>query len=185
MEQILSYASNQGSGASFLELAMWIASAAGLWKMLEAAGKPGWAGLIPFYNWYVIGEVSTGDSRYWLRLLTLFIPIVGWIMFLYFYFQMSKATAKAYGKTEGWAWGYTLLSPIFYCITGFDNCTYYGPMGVGDRRSGAAREAKTVNFDVVKNESEQPKYDDFSSQVRVDEVKEEETVDFIFDQPEE
>ena len=97
MEQILSYASNQGSGASFLELAMWIASAAGLWKMLEAAGKPGWAGLIPFYNWYVIGEVSTGDSRYWLRLLTLFIPIVGWIILLIWMCTDSQPGDNQYG----------------------------------------------------------------------------------------
>ena len=62
------------------------------------------------------------------------------------------------------------------------------PMGVDDRRDSQAREAKTVNFDVVKDEPA-PQYQDFSDQVRTDAAPaapaEEETVDFHFDQPEE
>ena len=186
MENILSYAQNQSSGTSFIELLFWVASVVGMWKMFEKAGRPGWGALLPFYNWYILGDISTGDKKYWVRLLLIFIPIVGWIAYIYFYYQMSKATAKAFGKPDGYAWGYTLLTPVFYCMTGFDDSSYYGPMGIGDARSGEAREAKTVNFDVVKDEEPvvQSQYTDYSDQVKVDEVKEE-TVDFTFDQPEE
>ena len=66
---------------------------------------------------------------------------------------MGKATAKAYGQPESWAWGYTFLGPIFYCITGFSSqYSYYGPYGEGDTRSASARQAKTVDFDVVKTQ---------------------------------
>ena len=74
-------------------------------------------------------------------------------MYYYFRYQMGKATAKAYGQSEGWAWGYTFLAPVFYCITGFSSqYSYYGPYGEGDTRTGEARQARTVNFDVTKQE---------------------------------
>ena len=187
MFTLATYAQN-GSGGSFMDIIVWLASVAGLWKMLEKAGEPGWPALIPFYNVYKLCEVTMGNPMYWLRLFVFAIPVVGWIAGFYFMYQISKATALAYGKPEGYAWGYMFLSPIFYCLTGFGSDDYYGPMGVGDHRTSQARQAKTVNFDVVKNEPSQPQYQDYSQQTRVDAYaadKEEETVDFVFDQPEE
>ena len=73
---------------------------------------------------------------------------------VYFYYQISKATAEAFGKPEAWAWGYFFLSPVFWMITGFDDSSYYGPYGEGDSRTGEARQAKTVDFDVVKDTPE-------------------------------
>jgi hypothetical protein len=42
---------------------------------------------------------------------------------------------------------------VFYCITGFGSYSYYGPMGIGDTRTHEARGARTVDFDVTKNET--------------------------------
>lgn len=154
-----------------------IATAIGLWGMMVKAGEPGWVGIIPFYNMYKLCEKVMGNPWYWLRLLVAFVPIVGWIAALYFDFQIAKATAAAYGKPSEWAWGYFLLSPIFYCITGFDNnISYYGPWGEDDRRTPQARTAKTVDFDVVENE---PVRETVPPQSEV----EESDVEFTFDDP--
>ena len=155
MENLLAYAeenSSQGSGMSTL---WFIIGAIGLWKMFEKAGVPGWAGLIPFYRDYKLCEKTMNNPWYWVRTLVVIVPIIGWIAAIYFEYQICKATAKAYGKPESWAWGYLFLAPVFWVITGFDSSSYYGPFGSGDARTGEAREAKTVNFDVVKNEADQ------------------------------
>lgn len=36
----------------------------GQWKVFEKAGKPGWAALIPYYNTYVIYELSDVNPMY-------------------------------------------------------------------------------------------------------------------------
>ena len=189
----------QNTSVSYTADIMGIAAIVGMWKMFEKAGEPGWPALIPFYNMYKFCGLVMGNPWYWLRYFVFIIPIIGWIAGIYFVWQMCKATALAYGKPDSWAWGYLFLSGVFYCITGFDNSEYYGPMGIGDRRTSQARESKTVNFDVMKDQPEAQArpdvtedaaqgYQDFSQQTKVDEtvrMPEEETVDFIFDQPEE
>ena len=187
METILSYVQNQDGGTTTFELAINIASIIGMWKMFEKAGEPGWPAIIPFYNFYKLCGITMGNPWYWLRLFVICVPVVGWVAAIYFLWQICKATALAYGKPESWAFGYLFLSPVFYCITGFDNSDYYGPMGVGDNRSSSARQAKTVSFDVVKNEPQKKTYQDHSDEVKVNANGEqtEETVDFFFDQPEE
>ena len=175
----------QNTSVSYTADIMGIAAIVGMWKMFEKAGEPGWPALIPFYNMYKFCGIVMGNPWYWVRFFVFIIPIIGWIPGFYFLYQMCKATAKAYGKPDTWTWGYMFLSGIFYCITGFDSSEYYGPMGVGDRRTTQAKESKTVNFDVVKDEPA-PQYQDLSDQVKVDAAPaQDETVDFQFDQPEE
>lgn len=173
---------SQNTGTSVFEVIFWIASVAGLWKMFEKASQPGWPALIPFYDTYKMCEIAMGNPWYWLRLLVVIVPFVGWIAALYFGYQMYKAVALAYGKSESWAWGLLFLSPIFLCLLGFGDAEYYGPMGVGDTRTSQARTAKTVNFEVVDNGNERP-----AAQYKepvVEEVKPEESdVDFTFDEP--
>ena len=146
MNALLAYAEENSGGSSTISLVLSVAGIAGLWMMLQKANQPGWAAIIPFYNWYKLCEVVMGDPWYWLRL---FIPFYN----IYVYYVIAQATARAYGKPDSWTWGYFFLRNIFHCITGFDNSTYYGPMGSGDARTGEARAAKTVDFDVTKNEA--------------------------------
>ena len=185
MDTILSMAQDvsQNTSVSYTADIMSIASIVGMWKMFEKAREPGWAALIPFYNLYKLCTITMGQPWFWLRFFVFIIPIIGWIPGFYFLYQMCKATAQAYGKPDTWTWGYMFLSGIFYCLTGFDSSEYYGPMGVGDRRTTQAKESKTVNFDVEKDE-QAPQYQDFSDQTKVDAAPaEEETVDFHFDEP--
>lgn len=121
--------------------------------MFQKASEPGWVAIIPFYNQYKLCEKTMGNPWYWVRLFVVIIPIIGWVAYFYFQFQIGKAVARSYGQPESWAWGYTFISPIFYCITGFGKYEYYGVNGSGDTRTGEARQAKTVDFDVTKNEA--------------------------------
>ena len=188
---LAAYASQSDNGGySLVEVIFYAASVAGLWKMFEKAGEMGWPAVIPFYNMYKMCDLAMGKPWYWLRILFFCIPVVGWIIGIYYMYQMYKAVALSYGKPASWAWGLILLQPIFLCILGFGDASYYGPMGAGDTRTSQAREAKTVNFDVIKNEPEQP-YQDYTrpaqQDVHVEEVHqssgEEDVVDFNFDQP--
>ena len=43
-------------------LILWIA---GLWKIFEKAGHPGWAAIIPIYNMYIITKIA-GKEWWWL-----------------------------------------------------------------------------------------------------------------------
>jgi hypothetical protein len=95
---------------------------------------------------------------------------------------MYKAVAVSYGKPETWAWGLLFLTPVFFCLLGFGDAEYYGPMGAGDTRTSQARSAKTVNFEVMENRKEEPA-PQYKEPV-VEEVKPEESdVDFTFDEP--
>lgn len=153
MDQFLAAAQESSASSSGMSTIWFIIGAVGLWKMFEKAGVEGWAGIIPFYREYKLCEKVMNRPWYWLRELWVIIPFVGWALALYYKYQIGKATAKAYGKPDGWAWGYLFLDAAFYCITGFDDSSYYGPYGGGDTRTDEARVAKTVDFDVTENKA--------------------------------
>ena len=183
MESLLTYAQESSEGTSTISVIFNLASIVGLWMMFQKANEPGWKAIIPFYNEYTLCKKVMGDPWYWLRLFVVIIPVIGWIAFLYFEYQIGKATARAYGQPDSWAWGYTFLSPVFYCITGFGSYSYYGPMGIGDTRTHEARGARTVDFDVTKNET--PAAPEATAAPAGPEVKtahSEEAVDFEFSQ---
>ena len=46
---------------------------AGIWKVFEKAGKPGWAALVPIYNIIVLLDIA-GKPAWWLVLML--IPLV-------------------------------------------------------------------------------------------------------------
>ena len=176
MSSLLAYAQENSGTSSASSIFWYVLMAVGLWKMFEKAGEPGWTGIIPFYNQYKLCEKVMNNPWYWLRLFIFIIPVIGWFMYFYFTYQIGKATAKAYGQSDGWAWGYTFLAPVFYCITGLsDKYSYFGPYGEGDRRTGEARQARTVDFDVVRQEPAYKNTEPAASE-------EESEVDFDFNQ---
>ena len=89
------------------------------WKILEKAGVPGWAALIPFYNTYMLFKITWGNG--W-KFLLLLIPIAG----IVFYIITNVKLAKAFGKGGGFAVGLILLGVVFYCILGFGKDVYLG-----------------------------------------------------------
>lgn len=92
---------------------------ASLWKIFSKAGQPGWAAIIPVYNYYVMLQVA-GRPGWWLILL--FVPLVNIVVALIVTYDL----AKAFGKGFGFFLGMLFLGFIFYPILAFGSATYQG-----------------------------------------------------------
>jgi hypothetical protein len=109
-------------------LAILVAVFAGLWKVFEKAGKPGWAAIIPIYNFIVLLEII-GKPVWWIVLLL--IPCVNIIFFVWTYNLLSKS----FGQSEGFTIGIIFLPFVFIPLLGFGNYAYVGPAGSGGMNS--------------------------------------------------
>lgn len=92
------------------------------WRIYEKSGKPGWAVLIPFYNFYVLLKI-VGKPGWWL--IWYFIPIANIVVGIW----TTNLLSKSFGKGVGFTLGLIFLSFIFYPILGFGNATYKGAAG--------------------------------------------------------
>jgi hypothetical protein len=90
-----------------------------VWKIFTKAGKPGWACLIPFYNFIVLLEIL---NRPWWWMFLLLIPIVN----LGFAGVMCIDLARAFGKKPEFGFGIFFLCFIFYPILAFGDARYMG-----------------------------------------------------------
>ncbi|MBS1732908.1 MAG: signal peptidase I [Bacteroidetes bacterium] len=93
---------------------------AGVWKTFEKANQPGWACIIPFYNYYIMAKIGA-VKNWWL----IFIPIVN----IYILFVIMFGIAKSFGKDTAFGIGLVFLSFIFFPILGFGDAVYHGPNG--------------------------------------------------------
>ena len=109
-------------GLIFICLAIAVLGIAAMWKVFEKAGQPGWAAIIPIYNWYIMTKIA-GKPGWWV--LMLLIPFVNIIFAIWLYNMISKS----FGKDEGFTVGLVLLSIIFWSILGFGSAKYIGPFG--------------------------------------------------------
>ncbi|MFP4527309.1 MAG: DUF5684 domain-containing protein [Candidatus Kapaibacterium sp.] len=100
-------------------LAIVVLMIAGMWKIFEKAGKPGWAAIIPIYNMIVLLEII--DRPLWWIIL-LFIPIVN----IVFGILITIELAKSFGKDMAYAIGMILLPFIFYPMLGFGDAQFEG-----------------------------------------------------------
>ncbi len=118
------------SGAGFILVIIYLAvivfEIAALWQVFVKAGHPGWAAIIPFYNYYVLLKI-VGRPGWWLILY--FIPIVNIIVWII----VAIDLAKSFAKTTGFAVGLILLAFIFIPILGFGPASYDGPAAGGPR----------------------------------------------------
>lgn len=151
-DSLMAAAQDQSTGASALETLLYMAIVVGTWFILQKMGQPGWASLIPVYREYKICEKTMGNGSYAFRVLFFFVPVIGGVLYLYYMYQIYKSLARSFAQPEGWAWGYLFLTPVFLCITAFGSYDYYGPYGEYDTRTNDARGARTVDFDVIRNE---------------------------------
>jgi hypothetical protein len=100
-----------------------VPSIAGLWKLFEKAGKPGWAAIVPIYNYVVMLEL-TGKPIWWIAIILL-VPCVN----IVFAVMLFMALAKSFGKSEGYGIGMAFLPFIFLPLLGFSDARYQGPVG--------------------------------------------------------
>lgn len=89
----------------------------GVWKTLEKAGQPGWGGLIPIYNLYLLTQVAQKPS-WWV--IMFFIPIANIVFSILLYNEIAKRFSQGVGFTIG----LILLPAIFFMLLGFGNYTY-------------------------------------------------------------
>lgn len=93
---------------------------AGWWKTFAKAGQPGWAAIIPIFNFFILCKIA---GKPWWWLLLFLIPIVNFVIAI----LLALAVAKSFGKSALFGLGLAFLAPIFYCILGFGSAQYQGP----------------------------------------------------------
>ncbi|MCB2410060.1 DUF5684 domain-containing protein [Hymenobacter lucidus] len=106
-----------------LYLAFIVLIFAGMWKMFQKAGKPGWAAIIPIYNFIVMHEIVGRET--W-KFILLFIPLVN----IYFFITLYVSLSKSYGKTGiGNYLAMIFFGFIFIPYLGFSSdVRYVGPV---------------------------------------------------------
>ena len=107
---------------SIASLALSVLLIVAMWVLFKKAGKPGWASIVPFYNIYVLYEITWGSG--W-RFLMLLIPFYNIILGI----QTQVKLAKAFGKGGGFAVGLIFLPYVFNPILAFSDAAYLGVPG--------------------------------------------------------
>ncbi len=102
-----------------LELAFAVVTVAGMWKVFEKAGKPGWASLVPIYNFIVMLEIVE-KPMWWIALM--FIPFVNFVIAI----MLLASLAAKFGKSGGFVVGMIFLPFIFYPLLGFGDAKFQG-----------------------------------------------------------
>lgn len=106
-----------GSVFLILAFAFFIAVIAGMWRVFEKAGQPGWGCLVPIYNVYLLTQIA-GRPGWWLLLF--FIPLVNLLVSI----VVTLDIARKFGQGVGFALGLLFLGFIFYPILGFGPAQY-------------------------------------------------------------
>ena len=114
--------SGSGAGGAIVGIITLVAVfiAVGAWKIFVKAGQPGWAAIVPFYNYYVLTQVVGRPILWFILLLVPCVNIVAAFLIL-------QDLAKSFGKSSGFGIGLFLLSPVFVPMLGFSDAQYSGP----------------------------------------------------------
>ena len=91
----------------------------GAWFMFEKAGEPGWAAIIPIYNYLIAIKIA---GKQWWYILLMLIPIVNLVI----YIIILNGLAKNFGKGTGFTVGLFFFRFVFIPILGFGNAVYSG-----------------------------------------------------------
>ena len=97
-----------------------VVTIAGVWTSFSKAGRPGWAAIVPIYNYIVILDIA-GKPWWWIFLM-IFVPfgvLIWGIMALI-------AFAENFGKGAGFGIGLALLPFVFSPLLGFGDAEYRG-----------------------------------------------------------
>jgi hypothetical protein len=114
---------------------------AGLWKMFEKAGRPGWESLVPIYNGYVLTvEICKLDM---LMFILQFVPVAN----IYSALMVSLELAKRFGKEQGFGIGIFLLPMIFVPLLGFSKDAVYDNSPGAGGGGGSGRPRRRDEYD--------------------------------------
>ncbi|RYY40762.1 MAG: signal peptidase I [Chitinophagaceae bacterium] len=85
-----------------ISLLIFLLPAIGLHRLFPKAGQPGWKGLVPFYNTWVMLDIAKRPKHWFFWQL---IPVVGWFITLGIYIEF----VKVFGK---WSFGSHALTAL-------------------------------------------------------------------------
>ena len=109
-----------GTGTIIFSLAILVLMIAAMWKIFTKAGKPGWASIIPIYNFIILLEI-VGKPIWWILLVI--IPFVNIIIIIIVVHRLSLSFGQGVGTTL-----LLIILPIIgYPMLGFGSATYSGP----------------------------------------------------------
>lgn len=97
-----------------------------MWKVFKKANQPGWASIVPYYNYYIMVKIAKKPD--WWLLMIILVPIAN-IVFL---IMTTNAISKNFGKDSGFTVGLVLLPMVFWPILGFGSATYIDNEKLGD-----------------------------------------------------
>jgi len=97
----------------------------GLWFMFIKAGEPGWAAIIPVYNYLIAIKIA---GKPWWFLLLMLIPLVNLIV----YILILHGLSKNFGKGGWFTAGLFFFRFIFIPILGFGKSQYAGDKSAFD-----------------------------------------------------
>lgn len=106
------------------------------WKLYEKLKEPGWKGIVPIYNSYVLFEIINGNG---LTFLITLIPIVGIIYQIYTLNKLSKS----FGHGVGFTIGLVCLAPIFNLLLAFSQDEF---QGINSNDNNGKKENTTLNL---------------------------------------
>lgn len=105
--------------STIIPLGLVIFLCAGMWKVFAKAGEPGWAALIPIFNFVILLKIA-GKPIWWILLM--FIPLVNFIIAI----VIAISVAERFGRSAGFGIGLALLGFVFYPILGFGDSKFIG-----------------------------------------------------------
>jgi hypothetical protein len=110
-------AAGLGIGMMIVWLAILVLWIAGMWKVFEKAGEPGWGAIVPIYNVIVLLKI-VGRPLWWIILF--FIPFVSFIMWI----VVCLDLAKRFGKGAGFGIGLAILPFVFFPLLAWGDAKY-------------------------------------------------------------
>jgi len=110
-------AAGVGATGAIIWLAFVVLMIASMWVVFTKAGEPGWAAIIPIYNYVVLDRIA-GRPTWWILLWLFIFPIP--------YIIVSLDVAKRFGKGAGFGVGLMLLPFVFYPMLAWGGANYQG-----------------------------------------------------------
>ncbi|MBB4907459.1 DUF5684 domain-containing protein [Actinophytocola algeriensis] len=105
-----------------LILATMITMIVAMWKLFEKAGQPGWAAIVPFFNFYTVLKV-VGRPGWWLALMI--VPIANVVVVI----LVAVDLARAFSRDGGFAVLLVLLPFVGFPMLAFSaTAVYRGPV---------------------------------------------------------
>lgn len=116
-EQILQYLAWLGMSLLLFYMAVLVTLVVSWWRIFEKADQPGWASIIPVYNFVVLNRLAQYP---WWFIFLYFVPLVNFVV----YVLTMHRIVKRFGHGIGFTVGIILLFIIFTPILAFGKSEY-------------------------------------------------------------